>query len=624
MESLVCRLCLYNNENILSIFDDRQRESKLQEKLQQYLNLEVKEDDTLPKLICLKCFQTVENFHVFYQEVAQNQTVFAYSSQPGMIVISDQSSHTTYILREEEVIGQSCIELDDGSSAAVKISSLSPQSSIQFQKPSISQQCQNAITSKLTLLQLPSPVTATVLSTIDADGTTVVLPVNSHAGNVSPEIISSDLPTYDESQKAKVIVTSFDTYEEGSSSNDNYTQNQEAGQLGNDGPDYDDDVDDDDEEDAVQTPEDSNIQSKHGTPEKKSNVSIDYSAFPNKLIEECRLIVKGKELSSLMAKFYDVCCELCQDASSERLKFSDMDEYVSHCKDTHGLKAQVICCTQKITKPRIMAMHMARHLQPEAFKCQECGKLMTTPKILQYHIQNHRPEEERPLKCNICPRRFSYASALMTHCQSHLPEEDRTQHVCDECGKGFSIAKRLTEHFHTVHCRTEPLQSYVCHVCAKQFTSKSNLTYHLTTHQPKIHQVQCEQCKKWLKNKLCLRKHMVQHSMVRHKCNLCDYSAANMQCLRNHMRVQHTDLKPFACDVCGKTFKLKNTLLNHHVQHTGVKKFCCEFCSRTFASSGNYYAHRKRMHPQELHVQKMRKQAEEDEFRSKTLFTEAT
>lgn len=82
-----------------------------------------------------------------------------------------------------------------------------------------------------------------------------------------------------------------------------------------------------------------------------------------------------------------------------------------------------------------MAMHMARHLQPDAFKCHLCNKMLTCPKILQFHIQNHLPEIERPLACPECPRRFSYRSALTAHSISHLPEKERTKHVCDECGK---------------------------------------------------------------------------------------------------------------------------------------------------------------------------------------------
>lgn len=70
-------------------------------------------------------------------------------------------------------------------------------------------------------------------------------------------------------------------------------------------------------------------------------------------------------------------------------------------------------------------MHMARHLQPDAFQCPTCEKLMTCPKILQYHIQNHLPEKERPLACPVCPRKFSYSSALVAHAISHQPENER-------------------------------------------------------------------------------------------------------------------------------------------------------------------------------------------------------
>nr|XP_029712928.1 transcription factor grauzone-like [Aedes albopictus] len=628
--NLICRLCLYNNEEIVSIFDDRQREAKLQEKLLQYLNLDVKEDDTLPKLICMKCFQTVESFHVFYQEVAQNQAVFAYSTQPGMIVISDQNSHTTYILREDEVVQQSCVDVDD---------SLQQQYAIAGPSSTVGPGGVSDGTTKLTLLQLPSQVVTTVLDTVGS--------------SEAIRVINSELPpTYDESQKRKEeqqvmkeelhldIGDQGDEAEEeelleenqqilpdegevlypviSSSDNDSKTPVEEYLEQEINDVDVEDEDDDDDDEEGfvIET-----LDNEEATDEMSFK---DLKAFPQQLIKANRLTVRGKELSMLIAKFYRLTCELCNDEDEEQNwgKFSTLEAYLAHFKDTHGVKGYVSCCNQRIIKPKLMAMHMARHIQPDAFKCVECGKLMTTPRILQYHIQNHRPEEKRPYKCSQCPRRFSYASALSSHSQSHLPETERTKHVCDECGKSYSSAKNLAEHTAAQHSNAVTL-AYVCHICAKRFTSKSNLTYHLTTHQPKIHQVQCDQCQKWLKNKLCLRKHMVQHSMVRHNCNLCDYSALNLQCLKNHLRVQHTDSKPFACDVCGKSFKLKNTLLNHQVQHTGVKKFSCEFCARTFASSGNYYAHRKRMHPQELAIQKKRKEDEENEFRKKTLLAES-
>lgn len=179
---------------------------------------------------------------------------------------------------------------------------------------------------------------------------------------------------------------------------------------------------------------------------------------------------------------------------------------------------------------------------------------------------------------------------------------------------------------------------HICHICAKRFACRTNLTYHLTTHQPNVRRVQCSICDKWqglykifempslvrtkfycsflfsinrLKNKLCLRKHMVQHSSIRYKCSMCDYSALNPQCLQNHRRVQHSNEKPFRCNDCGKAFKLKNTLLSHMVQHTGVRKFICPFCNRKFASSGNFYSHRKRMHPQELAEMKLKKEENE-------------
>lgn len=153
-------------------------------------------------------------------------------------------------------------------------------------------------------------------------------------------------------------------------------------------------------------------------------------------------------------------------------------------------------------------------------------------------------------------------------------------------------------------------QQYICPKCSKQFACRSNLNYHMTTHQLNVRQVQCDHCGNWLKNKLCLKKHMIQHSSIRYNCNLCSYSALNQQCLRNHTKVKHSSEKPHKCSHCDKSFKLKNTLISHMVQHSGIRGYTCEFCQRAFASSGNFYAHRKRMHPQQL-AELLRKKEQE-------------
>ncbi|CAO1438837.1 unnamed protein product [Diamesa tonsa] len=342
---------------------------------------------------------------------------------------------------------------------------------------------------------------------------------------------------------------------------------------------------------------------------------MNLDGFPKELIKDSKIIIRGKELSKLISKFYCLECDLC---SSGKGKFKKLSTFIQHYKTEHQMKGYVTCCSTKFVKLRGMALHMALHIQPEAFQCTICKKYLTCPKILQYHMQNHLPESERPLKCmeHGCERRFSYQSALNTHTISHLPENERTTFVCSivECNKKFSSAGRLSTHVNTAHNKHH--NEFVCQKCGKSFSCKSNLSYHLTTHQPHQHQVQCPECQKWLKNILCLRKHMSLHKNVRHFCGICDYSAVNKQCLRNHVRVQHSDSKPFQCSVCSRNFKLKNTLVNHMAQHSGIRKFQCEFCEKKFASSGNYYSHRKRMHPQEL--SKMLREKETEEHKQRT------
>lgn len=125
-------------------------------------------------------------------------------------------------------------------------------------------------------------------------------------------------------------------------------------------------------------------------------------------------------------------------------------------------------------------------------------------------------------------------------------------------------------------------------------------------------QLQCNKCGKWLKNQRCLKSHLLLHAEVDHNCTLCTYTTKKEHLLKNHILTKHTSDRPWSCDECDKTFKVKRALTIHKAQShiEGAKSGrTCEFCSKTFGSSTNYYTHRKNLHAAEL----MKILAEKDE-----------
>ncbi|XP_050080457.1 zinc finger protein 28-like [Anopheles maculipalpis] len=435
--------------------------------------------------------------------------------------------------------------------------------------------------------------------------------------------IRSSPPSYDEAQKTKQATTLDEEqeeelieiieepYEEVSVGNDNLDQDSEnvvydllpTGADSNEGSDP-------LEKDSPSDP------TKSTGEEAGILVRVNGYLYPQ-MIRNGKMVISGEELDKCLAAYYGLKCELCQQQQS----WTTIEELFHHHREAHGEQGFIKCCDKKMEKKTLMAMHLARHIQPEAFECPICKKLMTTPRILKSHIQNHLPEEERPYKCELCPRRFAYISALLIHASTHRKENEKhgVYYLCYSCGRAFRSSEKLADHIAESHKPNSTGSNCVsCETCGKTFVTKSNLTYHLTTHLPKaLHQVQCELCGKWLRNKLCLRRHQVQHSQVRHACEQCDYTTVNSQSLQHHRRVQHTDHKPYECKTCGKSFKLKSNLREHAAQHDTEKRYACEFCSRRFTSKSNYYCHRKRIHTAELEQQNRRREQEESAYRIK-------
>lgn len=111
--------------------------------------------------------------------------------------------------------------------------------------------------------------------------------------------------------------------------------------------------------------------------------------------------------------------------------FRKLNSLFNHYTSAHAQPGYVECCQTKLFRYPAIIMHMARHLQPDAFKCDECGYIVTRPRFLESHKQTHLPDDQKPFACDTCSRRFCWKSALRIHMISH----SRHQYVCQMCDR---------------------------------------------------------------------------------------------------------------------------------------------------------------------------------------------
>lgn len=88
------------------------------------------------------------------------------------------------------------------------------------------------------------------------------------------------------------------------------------------------------------------------------------------------------------------------------------------------------------------------------------------------------------------------------------------------------------------------------------------------------------------------------------KCEQCNKEYANEKNLKRHVREEHTFGRKYQCQQCHKRFLNPKSLKEHESIHTGLPNYICEFCDAPFKSNGNYYSHKRRLHPIEFEAQK--------------------
>lgn len=154
-------------------------------------------------------------------------------------------------------------------------------------------------------------------------------------------------------------------------------------------------------------------------------------------------------------------------------------------------------------------------------------------------------------------------SSPSTSDTSEKPKDDEDDDDDDDAGD---------EHHHHHHHNDEEERSdaYKCNECGKYFSTSHGLEVHVRrTHASDLKPYACDLCPKSFGHSLSLAQHRTTHTQERcFQCKTCGKCFKRSSTLSTHLLI-HSDTRPYSCVHCGKGFHQKSDMKKHTYIHTG-------------------------------------------------------
>ena len=137
------------------------------------------------------------------------------------------------------------------------------------------------------------------------------------------------------------------------------------------------------------------------------------------------------------------------------------------------------------------------------------------------------------------------------------------------------------------------LKEFQCKMCLDSFDTQDLLNEHTNEFGDHDGKFTCSICNRSFQSEGGLRMHLNKHQK-RFQCDICKMNLSSNACLKTH-KAKHSNLKPFKCEKCSKSFPYSSSL-KYHMQTHEDKKYVCQFCGQRFTFSFNYTRHIEQNH----------------------------
>jgi hypothetical protein len=306
-------------------------------------------------------------------------------------------------------------------------------------------------------------------------------------------------------------------------------------------------------------------------------------------------------------------CESCEKT------FSEVRKLVLHMQTIHSDYRPFECtmCDYKTKTNLYLTTHIKRvHKKEKNVTCSKCGDRFFNSSDLQLHDRNrHQPKlvkAKSDWPCDTCGKMFDNKTSMNCHRRFHFADPTKTPKLpCETCGKVVANPWILREHIKWEHPTQDEIDQLecCCEMCKLPFATSLVLNEHLVQ-CPMTEDLKTFKCVHCDKNEdyvwhsgIALKKHIAEiHRYIRPVCDICGFVVKSVvkDRLEFHKRTVHEGHRDWACEICGKTFTLKESLQKHvESTHQNIT-FKCDQCDKEVTTRSSLRTHMAAVHERKI------------------------